>query len=81
MFKKHGLNMNLDKTEVMWVGKHIDELNIRLEGKYIKQVNDLVYLDGNISEKGRVVVEVRRIIQAGANAWRNVEVAYRFPEK
>ena len=22
MFKKHGLKMNLDKTEVMWVGKH-----------------------------------------------------------
>ena len=21
MFKKHGLNMNIDKTEVMWVGK------------------------------------------------------------
>ena len=35
MFKKHGLKMNLDKTEVMWVGKHREELNIRLEGKYI----------------------------------------------
>ena len=33
MFKKHGLKMNLDKTEVMWVGKHREELNIRLEGK------------------------------------------------
>ena len=29
MFKKHGLNMNLDKTEVMWVGKHREEQNIR----------------------------------------------------
>ena len=36
MFKKHGLKMNLDKTEVMWVGKHREELNIRLEGKDIK---------------------------------------------
>ena len=73
MFKKHGLNMNLDKTEVMWVGKHREELNIRLEGKAIKQVNNFVYLGGNISENGRVEVEVRRRIQAGANAWRNVE--------
>ena len=32
MFKKHGLKMNLDKTEVMWVGKQGEELNIRLEG-------------------------------------------------
>ena len=30
-----------------------------------------MYLGGNISENGRV--EVRRRIQSGANAWRNVE--------
>ena len=73
MFKKHGLKMNLDKTEVMWVGKQREELNIRLEEKDIKQVKNFVYLGGNISENGRVDVEVRRRIQAGANAWRNVE--------
>ena len=73
IFKKHGLHMNLDKTEVMWVGKQREELNIRLEEKYIKQVKNCVYLGGNISENGRVGVEVRRRIQAGANAWRNVE--------
>ena len=32
-----------------------------------------MYLGGNISENGRVEVEVRRRLQAGANAWRNVE--------
>ena len=73
MFKKHGLKMNVDKTEVIWVGKHREELNIRLEGKDIKQVTNCVYLGGNISENGRVKVDVRRRIQAGANAWRNVE--------
>ena len=44
-----------------------------MEGKDIKQVKNVVYLGGNISENGRVEVEVRRRIQAGANAWRNVE--------
>ena len=73
MFKKHGLKMNLDKTKVMWVGKQREELNIRLDGKDIKQVKGCVYLGGNISENGRVDVEVRRRIQAGANAWRNLE--------
>ena len=73
MFKKHGLKMNLDKTEVMWVGKQREELNISLEEKDMKQVTNVVYLGGNISENGRVDVEVRRRIQAGANAWRNVE--------
>ena len=66
MFEKHGLNMNLDKTEVMWVGKQREELNIRLEEKDIKQVKNFVYLGGDISENGRVDVEVRRRIQAGA---------------
>ena len=50
------------------------ERAVRLEGKDIKQVKNVVYLGGNISENGRVDVEVRRRIQAGANAWRNVGV-------
>ena len=74
MFKKHGIKMNLDKTEVMrLVVKQREELNVRLEEKDIKQVNKCVYLGGNISENGRVDVEVRRRIQAGANSRRNVE--------
>ena len=44
-----------------------------MEGKDIKQVKNVVYLGGNITENGRVDAEVRRRIQAGANAWRNVE--------
>ena len=39
-----------------------------LEGKDIKQVTNFAYLGGNIFENGRVDVEVRRRIQAGANA-------------
>ena len=31
-----------------------EELNIRLEGKDIKQVKNIVYLCGNMSENGRV---------------------------
>ena len=44
-----------------------------MERRYDKQVYNVVYLGGNISENGRVEVEVQRRIQAGANAWRNVE--------
>ena len=43
-----------------------------MEEKDIKQVKNCVYLGGNISENVRVDVEVRRRVQAGANAWRNV---------
>ena len=54
MCKKHGLKMNLDKAEVMWVGKQREELNIMLESKDVKQVKNCVNLGGNISENGRV---------------------------
>ena len=30
MFKRHGLRMNLEKTEMMLVGKQREELNVRL---------------------------------------------------
>ena len=52
----------------MWVGHQREELNIRLNGKEIKQVDGFVYL-GGWAFKGRV----RRRIQSGANAWRKVE--------
>ena len=52
MFKKRGLSMNLDKAEVMWVGKQREELNIILEGKYINQLNNCLYLGENIYENG-----------------------------
>ena len=38
----------------MWIGKQREELNIRLDGKDIMQVNNCVYHGGNISENGRV---------------------------
>ena len=40
-----------------------------MEGKDVKQVKNVMYLGENISENGRVEVEVRRRIQAEANAW------------
>ena len=50
-----------------------EELNIRLDGKEIKQVDDFVYLGGMGTEDGHSAAEVRRRTQAGANAWRKVE--------
>ena len=48
MFKKHGLKMNLDKTEVMWVGKQrqtdrqtdIHIYSTKCTSKQIVQVNN-----------------------------------------
>ena len=73
LFKNQDLDIDIDKTDVMWVGKQREELNFRLERKCLKHVNQFVYLGGKISENGRVGVELRRIIQAGANACRSVD--------
>ena len=73
VFEKHGLRMSLEKTEVMWVGHQREELNIRLDGKEIKQVDGFVYLGGRVMEDGHSAAEVQRRTQAGANAWRKVK--------
>ena len=49
VFKKHGLIVNLEKIEVMWVGHQREVLNIRLGGKVIKQVYGFVYLGGMVT--------------------------------
>ena len=52
VFEKHRLRMSLEKTEVMWVGHQREELNIKLDGKEIKQVDGFVYLGGMVMEDG-----------------------------
>ncbi len=39
-FKQHGLRVNLEKTEVLSIGA-CRELNIKLEGRTIRQNNSL----------------------------------------
>ena len=62
VYKKHGLRMSLEKTEVMWVGHQREELNIRLDSKEIKLVYGYVYLGGIVTEDGHSDVEVQRRI-------------------
>ncbi|KAI0227441.1 hypothetical protein LSAT2_022121 [Lamellibrachia satsuma] len=81
VFEKHGLRMSLEKTEVMWVGQQREELNIRLDGKEIKQVDGFVYLGGKVTEDGHSAAEVRRRTQAGANAWRKIGASHYWLRK
>ena len=45
-FKQHGLRVNLEKTE----GAHREELNIKLEGRTIRQNNCFIYLGGAVTD-------------------------------
>ena len=41
-FSKHGLRINLEKTEVMWIGEQEVDLHVVVDGKTIKQVNSCI---------------------------------------
>ena len=73
LFIKHGLKLNLEKTEVLHIGHQREELDIELEGKILNQRDSFVYIGGAVCGDGKTEREVRRRVQAGANAWRAVE--------
>ena len=65
--------INVEKTEVLHIGHQREELDIELEGKKLTQGDSFVYLGGAVCGDGKTEREVRRKVQAGANAWRAVE--------
>ena len=73
LFTRHGLSINLEKTEVLHIGHQMEELDIELEGKKLTLRDSFVYLGGAVCGDGKTEREVRRRVQAGANAWRAVE--------
>ena len=73
LFTRHGRKINLEKTEVLHIGRQREELDIELEGKKLTQGDNFVYLGGAVCGDGKMEREVRRRAQAGANAWRAVE--------
>ena len=44
LFTKHGLQLNLEKTEVLHIGHQREELDIELEGKKLTQRDSFVYI-------------------------------------
>ena len=77
VFKKHGLRMRREKTEVMWLEYQRDNLNISLDGKGINKVGGFVYIGGMVNEDGHSEVEVRCRIQQGVTAWRKRESCWK----
>ena len=70
---RHGLKINVEKTEVLHIGLQREELDIELEGKKLTQGDSFVYLGRAVCGDGKTEREVRRRVQAGAIAWRAVE--------
>ena len=52
LFTRHGLKLNLEKTEVLHIGHQREELDIELEGKKLTQRDSFVYLGEAVCEDG-----------------------------
>ena len=53
LFTRHGLKINIDKTEVLHIGHQKEELDIKLEGKELTQVDSFKYLGGAVCGDGK----------------------------
>ena len=53
LFTRHGLKINVEKTEVLHIGLHREELDIEMEGKKLTQRDSFVYLGGAVCGDGK----------------------------
>ena len=72
LFIRHGLEISIEKTEVLRIGHQREELDIELEGKKLTQGDSLVYLGRAVCGDGKTERGVRRKVQAGGNVWRTI---------
>ena len=53
LFTRHGLKINVEKTEVLHIGHQRKELDIELDGKKLTQGDSFVYLGGAVCGDGK----------------------------
>ena len=53
LFTRHGLTINLEKTEVLHIRHQREGLDIELEGKKLIQKESFVYLGGAVCGDGK----------------------------
>ena len=51
LFTKHGLKLNLERTEVLHIGHQREELDIELEGEKLTQRDSFVYRRGSVRRR------------------------------
>ena len=57
---------------MLHIGHQREELDIELEEKILNQRDSFVYLGGAVCGDGKTERDIRRRVQAAANAWRAV---------
>jgi len=60
--KRFGLQINVQKSKTMTIGKQPKELEVKLDGEELEQVTEFVYLGGLITEDGQCTKDIKRRI-------------------
>ena len=67
--QRYGLVINREKTKSMKIGRHEEDLNIRLSGGEVEQVKDFKYLGVYFTSKGGTEKAVKERIAMGQRAF------------
>src|SRR5664279_5444953 len=67
-----GMKVNTGKTEVQYIGPKKTKVDIKIENCELKQVEEFVYLGGNMSEDASTDQELRRRIGLACGAMQNL---------
>ena len=80
--ERMGMKMNLEKTEVQYIGKEKVDMNISINGTTLKQVDEFVYLGSKITGDGSSDQNVRRriglangVVQSLDKIWRAKDIS------
>ena len=63
-----GLKINIGKTEVQAISRHVINLNITIKGLQLVQVQEFTHLGGKITEKGQCTPDIKQRIQKALGA-------------
>ena len=69
---KMGMKINVGKTEVQLIGRERVKVSIHLEHQELKQVEEFVYLGGNMSEDASTDQDLRRRIGMACGAMQSL---------
>ena len=57
--KKFGLEVNVQKTKTMTIGKNKEQLTIKLGHDVLEQVDKFIYLGGLVSEDAQSTADIK----------------------
>jgi hypothetical protein len=72
---QYGLDMNIQKTKAMIIGKTLDKpaIKIQINGRILEQVKSYVYLGHTITEDGKCDMEIRKRIGMAKSTFINMK--------